>query len=1231
MKPRMLTEGSGYKFLFLLSFFLGALVFFASPVRAQVSQGAIAGNVLDSTGALVPNAQLTATSVETGVSYKTTSTSAGFYHFVNLNIGSYNVTAVMNGFKTAEIHNVQVLVGTTTSVPISLQLGSAAETITVQADSLTVNTEVSEVAGVITPKQALDLPLNLNGSVVSGMRSPEAFVFLLPGTAGPGTANGQGGTWESKISGGQNYSTEILLDGASMYRSENGSSFDETAPSVEALSEFKVSLSSIPAEQGRTTGGIESFNTKAGSNSFHGVVYDIFKNRVLDANNWGRNLYRSQATDAATRKQWGREADEKNDYGLTLGGPVRIPLLYNGHDKTFFFFSWEQYKKNTGVTSTQTVPTTAELTGDFSARLTSTVVEAANPCDGTPVYQGQVFDPRTTRTTANGTVCRTAFPGNKINLNSYAIDSATQKIIDSIKSYYPAPTNSNLTNNYITTLSYPTTDTTYTLRIDHNINQKQRIYFTYSSRDNERKSVDPWLPNAAGEGRDQSFITHYIRFAHDYTLTANLLNHLNLGYNRTNSGNYDTGVTSGKNWNSLLGINGASGKNFPYFYIAGYAGLGGTVDGDAIDNGYRLNDTVTWIKGKHSWKFGVDYRSQIFTPITHSQESGRIDFNLLTTAADVATNGFTGNGYASLLLGTPGYAAVSSYASQPKWLSSYAAVFFQDSYKVLPTLTLNYGLRWDVDVPRREAHGNTSNLSLTAANSAADGLPGALVFAGKGTGRNGNGNERWADTWYKDFGPRVGFVWAPAAHNNKFSLAGGYGILYAALQYADYGGAMRQGFETDPTWVSSNGLNQVFSLSSGFPSYTKPPVVSSTLSNFGGYPSDAYIDKSHGRPAMIQNWSLELQQQLAPDLILSLAYVGSHGAHLRSTFDAWNSISLSKFGLGSLLNKSVSSAEAQAAGIKAPFSSFPTGYTVGQALRPFPQFYGINSDCCLENRGQSDYNSMQLSVQRRFRDGFNLQGSYTWSKTMTNADSAVPYFSSSNGGGQIQNVFDSKAERTLSNQDLTNNFVVSYLYELPFGRNKKFLSQSGLIDKFVGGWQIGGVQRYMSGQPISFYAATGVPGYDGAIRYQRVPGQSLLSSWARSGHFDPAKQDQNVYDANTNSNPYRYFNYAALIDPNTPERVAARGSYTFGNQPRTTDEIRMSSYLTEDFSLIKRTKIGERVTFRFEVDLIDAFNRHVFNRAQSDGPNDLTTFGYVYPTSTIVGPRQGQVLAKFEF
>ncbi len=444
------------------------------------------------------------------------------------------------------------------------------------------------------------------------MRSPEAFVYLTPGAVGPGSDSGNGGTFESKISGGQNYGTEVLLDGASMTRSENGSSFDETAPSVDALSEFKVITSTLPAEFGNTTGGIESFNTKGGTNSYHGEAYDIFRNEDLDANTWGNNFALSQGLPYATYRT---PLDKQNDYGGTFGGPFRIPHLYNGKDKTFFFFSWEQYRQSVGGTQTSTVPTAAELGGDFSATLDTANVLGVNPCDGTPIYQGEIFDPATSKT-VGGVECRTAFMnepgsgGNKIPTGRFS------QVGQNLLSYYPAPQNGSLINNYVFGYSYPILDTTMTFRIDQNISSKSKAYFTYSSRNNVRTSTTPEWDNAAGAGRDQFFGTHYIRFGYDYTINATMLNHLNLGYNRTNSKNVGAGVGlgGGADWDQKLGITGASGPMFPAITPgeASTAGFGDNVDGDTIDNGFRFADTLTWIHGKHDFKFGYEQWYQQF-------------------------------------------------------------------------------------------------------------------------------------------------------------------------------------------------------------------------------------------------------------------------------------------------------------------------------------------------------------------------------------------------------------------------------------------------------------------------------------------------------------------------------------------------------------------------------------------------------------------------------------------
>ncbi|MGI8961230.1 MAG: hypothetical protein ACR2IV_15980 [Bryobacteraceae bacterium] len=1082
---------------------------------------------------------------------------------------------------------------------------------TVTGDAPTVETETSDIGSVVTSRQVLDLPLAL-GSGQSALRSPEAFVFLTPGTVGPGTngvgsnSSTNGGTFQSKISGGQNYGTEVLLDGASMYRSENGSSFDETAPSVEALGEFRVETSTMPAELGRTTGGIEIFNTKSGTNTFHGVAYDIFRNEDLDANTWNNN-----------RLGLARALDKQNDYGGVLGGPVWIPKLYNGKDKTFFLFSWEQYRQNQGGVNTSTVPTVAEKGGDFSDVLDTGNVLGTNPCDGTPIYFGEIFDPTTTRT-VNGAQCRTSFLAET---GRNAIPTARFSPIGAkLVSFFPDPQNGDLVNNFSFPFSFPLLTTTTTFRIDQNVGQRDKLYFTYSSRDNTRLANTPFLPGPAGAGQAQDFFTHYIRLGNDFTISPTLLDHLNIGFNRTNSYNASTLATSATDFEAQVGIAGVNGPTFPR--IAPNEGqitaFGNTTNNDTIDNGWRFNDTLDWVKEKHNFKFGADYRFQIFEPGSLNNVAGTFNFARAETAGSVPTHGQSGNGVASMLLGDVDNANVNVYASQPRWRSHYYALFAQDSYKIAPTFTLNIGLRWDVDAPRYEAHGNTSDISLTALNPGAGGRPGALVFAGKGPGRNGVLKETWADTWHKDWAPQIGFAWAPSMFNGKTVIRGGYGILYGALTYADFGNDLETGFQANPTFNSQNGFTPAFNIASGLPAYTPPPNLDPSQVNFQGNPANAYVDPSYGRPAMIQNWSFEIQQQLATDLILDMAYVGQHSTHLRSNIDPINVLNPQNFALGSVLGDSITSPQAAAAGIGPPFAGFPSDQNVAQALLPYPQFFGLNTDCCLENLGQSTYHALEVSLHRRFHSGLNLMAAYTWSKTLTDADSTLPFFAQLSGLGTVQNPFDLKQEKALSQQDIPQNFVLSYIYELPVGRGKKFLDRGGVANAVLGGWSVSGVQTYHGGQPFNFCCATGIPGWNHDVRFDQVLGQPLFSQAYLSGNFDP------VTDS--------LFNSAAFLDPNAPARISAGGAYQLGNMAREIGSIRSFFFYGEDFNLLKRTQITERTDLLLQVSFLNAFNRHIFDAHNSVdlNPND-TGFGILNTNNTLQGPRRIQLQLKFEF
>ncbi len=1225
----------------IIGLVLGLWIGASSVTYAQTNEGQLAGNILDPSGATIANATVTAKSDESGTVYTAKSSSTGNYRFPSIQLGRYTISTMAPGFKQAVNTGVEVRVGTTTSLDINLSTGGATETVTVESDAPKVETESSEVGGTVTDRQIIELPLALGG--VGALRSPESFVFLIPGTVGPGSGNSNNGIFISKIGGGQNFGNEVLLDGASQTRSENGSSFDEEALSVEAISEFKVTTSTPAAEFGRTTGGIENFVTKSGTNHYHGSAFGIFRNEFLDANDWfnnGRKAFYTSTGDTTDAFNNRRPSDKEYDFGISAGGPLAIPHVYNGRDRTFGFFSWEQFRLTAGGVATSTVPTLAERGGNFTDQEITGANGQINPCDGTAIQNGQIFDPATTRT-VNGIRCRNAFPNNTIPTGRFS--AVGQKIA----AFYPAPNNTAVTNNYSLSSSSQLYNTTYSLRVDHSVSTKDKLFGSYSTRENTRYNPQnltlpsPVDPNV----QTQDFLTHFGRAGWDHIFTPSLLNHLNLGFNRSNSINGSIESGTNVNFNPQLGTPFSAG--FPRVDVGGYISLSRNQNDDNIDNGIRVNDAVSWQKGRNSFKFGFDYRYQQFSSVAHDNENGYLSFQGNETKA-TQTGAYptgTGNGFASLLLGQGDYASSQVNASQPRWISNYWAGFVQDDFKATNSLVLNIGLRYDIDQPRREAHNNTSNWSPTAIDPK-NGLPGALVFATTCT----SCNPRWADTYFKDIAPRVGFAFSPTSRNGTFVIRGGFSTLYGPLIYTDFGGGTRTGY-TVPTIQSSDGFDPAYSVDGG----VKPSVVGTNLDP-GFYDSgnanattsfSDYIKPSYGRPAQINQWNLQIQQELAKDLIATVGYIGSAGSHLRSGIENVNNMSASNFSRGdALVNYDLASNS-----VKSPYTGF--NGNVQQALRPFPQYGFIATDCCLQNVGHSSYEALILSLERRFSHGLNLQASYTWSKDITNADSALPGINA--GVNQEQNPFDSKSQKTLSIQDIPHTFVTSFIYELPFGKNKSFLNFNNPVARsLVSGFEIGSVLRYQSGQPTSFGGASGIPGWDNFIEFTRLPGSTLASN-ARKGHIDPFRNlraggkvpgpDPNV-DSEFNG-LFRRENagYSALqpspafYDQNQgPNRILRaqqvgtcptcdNGGFLFGNVPRVTGEVRNYLYNNEDFSFLKKTPLSEGVTLFLKLEMLNAFNRHIFGTPDTQ-PYDAT-FGV--PTYTIDGPRHMQLTARFQF
>jgi hypothetical protein len=554
-------------------------------------------------------------------------------------------------------------------------------------------------------------------------------------------------------------------------------------------------------------------------------------------------------------------------------------------------------------------------------------------------------------------------------------------------------------------------------------------------------------------------------------------------------------------------------------------------------------------------------------------------------------------------------------------------------------LTLNLGLRWDVDTPRHEASGAQSVFSPTAVNSASPGQLGAFVYGKSATGAN---------TYFKDFGPRIGFAYSPNFMPGTV-IRGGYSIYYAALVYSDFGGSLTSGSTANPNFKNSDNFTPEQSLDAGFPAYTPPSNIQNpALSVFTQNTVD-YVAPSYGRPGMVQNWDLEFQHQIARDLILSIGYVGQHATRLLSNLAQTNTPNPVYNSLGAELEYQVDGSDGKngpailhSLGKTVPswftpgWGSGNTQNVIGQLLRPFPQYGAITTSCCLENLGQSTYNALETKLERRFHNGLNLLASYTFSKTITDADSS---FSTETGFNSnvfgAQNPYNLKGEKAVSYQDIPQTFVLSYLYEIPVGPGKKYLTH-GVAGKVLGGWQLSGIQRYQSGSPtvINEYA-TANPFSTGNYRYSLIgsPLPSHLAQWTpaqnsswNSGCVETAN---GMFTPASATNPVTV-NCSAFEDPSKTS-FAAGGGYVFGNIPSVVSWWRSPGYKNEDFSVIKRTTIREGQVLMFKLDIPNAFNRHVFGAIDGNPTDSFFGVPGGGGHAVINAPRTLQATLRYEF
>jgi carboxypeptidase family protein len=1094
----------------------------------QSANGSLTGTVTDPSGSTVPSVKLTARNLDTGFSVETASSSAGLYSFPNLPTGRYSITAEAPGMKKFQQEGVTVSIGATANLDIALQIGAVSEQVTVVADAAQLETSTSDVGATVQRSLVENLPLEVSGTV----RNPVQFITLIPGFVGNvGNDPGSNSTDDFKVNGGQEGSTDILVDGVSISLVSPNTQWNKGV-STEGVQEFKVLQSNFSPEYGESGDGIVSLTLKSGTNSLHGSVYDFYRNRALDANSWVNNTAGQE-----------RSVNTQDDFGFTVGGPVFIPHVYHGQNKSFFFVDYEGFRFHSGGTSILSLPPEAFRNGDFSALLPTT----------------QLYDPTT----------HAAIPGNILSNDPNYMESA---VITKLMALLP-PTNGALTNNTINRTVNTTTANLFDVKFDQTISNRQRMSFGFDYDNTNTGGVSALGPVFGSKGPQD---TRYGRVSDDYVITNSLVNHFLFGFSRRFRG--EIADTVGQDYPAKLGLTGVQNFTLPCFIFVGDAyqnTFNNCGDSEFADNVFQYADAVSWVKGKHEFKFGGEARFLQFNVRRLTTASGEFDFN----SAETSLNGVGGEPVASALFGLVHQSEYNFGGFSGVRYKNYS-LYAQDNFKVLPRLTINYGLRYDLDIPATEAFNRFSAVDPTLPNPGAGGILGAYTYYGTGPGRNGQ--TRPQDIYTKAFGPRLGFAYSI---NTKTVLRGGYGIFYEPLREGSFADQDGLGFFNKQTITTTNGAP--FQIDNGMP-HILPASGPFTPDGQNGNSGVILVPSNTGREADIQSWNLDLQRQITSNLMISVAYVGSKGTHLPALNIIPNQVNPSFLSLGSELQMDSSCLTlgtcpmAIAQGVTIPYAGFTGG--LNQALRPYPQYGDFNQEdnsFTPDRTGNSTYHAMQLELNQRMANGLSFLVSYTVSKNLTDADSAGPGVAGFTGTNEFigQNSYDRAAEKAVSELDTPQSLVASFFYELPVGHGKRFLNSPGAVDKVAGGWYLSGIGTYKSGQPTEVYTScTGDAAsqvlfagceFTGAERVDVVPG---ISQTNKSSSFNAATTP--------------FWNAAAFSIP---------APFTFGNEPRSLSSARFFGSRDEDLTLGKKTTFfGERATVDFRAEFFNIFNRHIY-------------------------------------
>ena len=1144
----------------------------------QTPTGTVQGTVLDETGAAIPNATVQVTNTATNETKNLTTDAAGRYVLPFLTPSSYSITAQAKGFTSARVDNVKIDVSQNRSVNFTLKVGSVSEQLEVQASATPLETNTATLGQVIDSKKVIDLPLN--------GRNPFSLANLVPGVNNVGNAS------TPHMGGSRNAVNEEQLDGVSNILPENnvGNTTAAYTPIVDSVQEFSVQVNSLSAEYGRFAGGVINLVTKSGTNQWHGGLFEFERNAVLNANDFFANRAGRTKPDSHVHQ-----------YGGTLGGPIDIPKIYDGHNRSFFFFGFQGTNQINAGTATDTVPLPAFRTGDFSSL-------------GTTIY-----DPLTVHLDpASGNYVRDAFSGNIIpttRLDPVAVAAVK---------YFPNPNTGAAgaqTNNYFVAGNSTSDSYQWDGRLDHDFTEKWRMFFKLSHNWNNSTQLEDY-GNAASQGGGGPTTGGAWSASMDHTITISptVVADFRYGFSRSYvvrvpfSNGFDP-TTLGLP-QSLRDVAAQRVLQFPRFALSNGAGLGDTGYVDLIENpmAHSFTASVTKVTSHHTIKVGGEYRKLFINFSQYGFADGQFNFDQSWTQQITTSANGTGSPFASFMLGLPNSGQMTHEPTAAD-VSTYTGLYIQDDWKITRSFTLNLGLRWDVDFPRTERYDRLSYWDPSLPSPLQGRVPAsACLYCGNLIGqmifvdtpeskyRRAQGPTQW-----KSFGPRVGFAWNPAS---KWVVRSGFGISYApsGLQAAGTTGAPGvQGFGSNTTLQPSFDNQRTIhaTLSNPFPDGYNLPLgaAGGPLTQIGLGIGESFFD-SYRTPYSIQ-WNFNIQHELPGQMTLEVGYLGNRGLFLvdGEVGQPYSQLDPAYLALGNQLLQNVPNPFYGVITTPGSPLSQPT-VTYNRLLRPFPQYDGVSS--FRKPRANSIYHGMTIRLDKRFSKGLTFLAAFTGGKSMDNSAAAVSYLGTISGTRADQ--YNGRLEWSVSPQDVARRMVVSFVYDLPFGKNQKFLSNAPrFANLLVAGWQVNGILAWQTGTPVVLAAAQNQTNIFAAAQRPNNNGQS-------AGLDNPTIA--------------KWFNTSVFSQP---------APFTIGNTGRSLPDVRNPGIADADISFFKNNYFGResRYNLQFRVEMFNALNHPNWAPPNANIQNG-SSFGTITSTSSSVGgsvpgSRQIQLAAKFNF